>query len=520
MRIGDALKRGAVLSLLVLSVVAASANATAPKWLVGQTIEQNQDSVNGLSCPSATSCFAATDGAVVVQDSGLSYERSPDLSTLNAVSCAPATRFCMFVDGDGGAFTYNNGTLGSPGPVGSSIELDGVSCPSSGFCMAIDGQLNTVFEYTAGSWDGGHLLPIGTDTASNFVNVSCTSTQFCMALVGTDAGELYYTWNGTSWSSASTPFDASANGHVVSLTCTSASFCLETDAIGQALVFNGVTWSSPVVVDNYNAEPVLYSACAGTPTNCVAVDEFDNSYQSSDGVTWTSAVNLKPSTGLSGVSSLTCATATLCVAGDGLGDTSTYAVPPGSGKPALSGTPTVGHALTLTHAAVATSPVWYADDWRRCSGPDSGCSLSPISKSSTTYTLATADTGKYIEVRETYGFGFDEETVRSNNVGPVTQPPGTAKLAGTVTATRTGVVTIPLHCTGGPCKGTVKLIYNGTAIGSASYSIAAGVTAKVKITLNTTGKNQFKQHNWRLPVKLVITPVKGTVTTVAITLKA
>jgi hypothetical protein len=512
---GQVFRRAAALSILVTLVgLAGQASATAPKWLEGQIIDQS--SINGLSCASPTTCVAASSDAVV-QDSGLSFERNPDPNSIfNAVSCAPGTDFCMFVDGNGGAVAYQNGTFGSVAKIDGDVSIDSVSCPTASLCMAIDHN-NTVFEYSGGTWDSGTPLTVpGGDTPSNFVNVSCASSTFCIALVATDAGELTYKWDG-SWHGPAAPFDVTA-AYVVSLSCTSSTFCLETDDIGQASIYNGTGWSTPVTVDTYNSQPVLYSACTGT--DCVAVDAFDNFYSTSTGTTWTSAFNLVPSTGISGVDSLTCATATLCVAGDGLGDVTTYAVPPAPTKPALTGTPTVGQKLTVTHATVQTSPVWYADDWRRCAAPDASCSLNSISKSMTGYTLTAADVGKYIEVRETIGFGFDEETIRSNNVGPITTPPGTAKLAGSVTTTRTGVVTIPLRCTGGPCRGTVKLTYKGTAIGSASYSIAPGVTAKVKITLNATGKNQLRQHGYQLPVKLIITPTKGTVTTVAITLKA
>ena len=507
---------GVVGLLAWLGLLAGPAVAAGPRWLPAQVIEQNQGSIDGLSCPSATTCLAASSNPVV-QDGGPSFERDPDPSSLlDAVSCAPATRFCMFVDTNGGAFAYTNGTFGSVADIDGDVEIDGVACPSSSLCMAIDHN-NTVFKYSSGSWDGGTPLAVPTgDTPSNFVNVACATTTFCVALVGTDNGELYYTWTGSSWSSASSPFDATA-GHVVSLSCTSTSFCLATDDIGQALVFNGTSWSSPNHIDTFNPQPILYSACVGT--SCVAVDFFDNFFQSTDGSTWSSAVNIHSSTSISGVESLACATATLCVAGDGVGDATTYAIPPTPGKPTLTGTPSVGHALTLGHAPVQTQPVWRADDWRRCASPDAGCTLSPISRSQTGYTLATADANRYIDVRETVGFGFDEEgPLVSNIVGPIVPTPGTASFAGSVTTTRAGVVTVALRCTGGPCKGAVKLSYHGSSVGSAVYSIASGQTGKIKIRLTRSATNQLQQRG-QLTVTLVIKPSQGRSTGTAIKLK-
>jgi Ca2+-binding RTX toxin-like protein len=115
---------------------------------------------------------------------------------------------------------------------------------------------------------------------------------------------------------------------------------------------------------------------------------------------------------------VSCAASTLCVAVDGTGNATTYAVPPG--VPALAGTASVGQTLTLSHAPAAQPSVWYADDWRRCDGAGASCGASSISTSSSSYTLADADAGKSVEVLETVGFGFDQEgPLVSNSIGPV-----------------------------------------------------------------------------------------------------
>jgi hypothetical protein len=382
-----------VLLLGALLVIPGAARASGASWLPAQTIEPSQASINGLSCPSATTCLAAS-AVPVVQDGGLSYEPDPDpdpmTPALNAVSCAPGTRFCMFVDNNGGAFSYNDGSFGALVGIDGDIELDSVSCPSASFCMAVDHN-HAVFKYSNGSWDTGTSLTVpNAYSFTNFVNVSCVSSSFCVALTSTDGGELYYTWNGTSWSSASSPFDVDGN-HAISLSCTSTSFCLETDETGYASVFNGTSWSTPVHVDSFNSDPELYSSCVGT--SCVAVDYYDNFFHSDDGSTWTSAVDIHSSTLIAGIGSLSCATATLCVAGDGVGDATTYAVPPAAGKPALTGTPTVGHTLTLTHASVQTPSVWYHDDWRRCQNPDATSTQNPISTSGLRFEVRSSSLG-------------------------------------------------------------------------------------------------------------------------------
>jgi hypothetical protein len=285
----------------LLLIVAGTASAAGPTWMTGQIIEPTANaSINGLSCPTYTTCLAAASNIPVVQDNGPSYEPDPDpdpSGVLNAVSCAPGTDFCMFVDDSGGAFSYNNGNFSSVAPIEGNVGIESVSCPSSVFCMAIDDN-NKVFKYSNGTWDGGTQLLTGAHTFNmTFVNVSCASGSFCIALANTSDGELYYTWSGSGWSSAGGPFDASG-GHTMSLSCTSTNFCLETDEAGFASVFNGGSWSTPQHVDNPQgiANPILYTACVGT--SCVGVDTYDNFIQTSDGTTWTSAVNIGAGTGL------------------------------------------------------------------------------------------------------------------------------------------------------------------------------------------------------------------------------
>jgi hypothetical protein len=470
--------------------VAGAASAAGPTWLTGETIEPTANaSINGLSCPTYTTCLAAASNTPVVQDDGLSYEPDPDpdqLGVLNAVSCAPGTDFCMFVDDSGGAVSYSNGDFGARAGIDGDIGIESVSCPSAGFCMAIDDN-NKVFKYSNGAWDGGTQLSTGAHAFNmSFVNVSCASSSFCIALAYTSDGELYYTWDGNGWSGAGGPFDAS---DTISLSCTSTTFCLETDEAGFASVFSGSAWSTPQHVDNPQgiALPKLYSACVGT--SCVGVDNSDNFIQTGDGTTWTAAVNIGEGTGLTAkrIYSIACATPALCVVGDGEGDTSTYAIPPNPTAPTLTGSATVGQTLTLTNGSVQNPPVWYYDDWFRCDNPGVTCSIDPISTSTSSYTLAAADAGEYIEARESFGFGFDIEgfiagdPLVSNIVGPISTGGGgggggtSHTLAVTKNGTGSGTVTSApagincgAACSAGFNNGT-EVTLTATAAGGSTF---------------------------------------------------
>ena len=53
------------------------------------------------------------------------------------MSC-PSASFCVAVDDDGNAFTYNGSSWSTPSRIDTIGDLTSVSCPSSSFCVAVD----------------------------------------------------------------------------------------------------------------------------------------------------------------------------------------------------------------------------------------------------------------------------------------------------------------------------------------------------------------------------------------------
>jgi len=56
---------------------------------------------------------------------------------LHGVSC-PNGSFCIAVDQNGNAFTYNGSSWSSASNIDGSNVLESVSCPSATFCAAVD----------------------------------------------------------------------------------------------------------------------------------------------------------------------------------------------------------------------------------------------------------------------------------------------------------------------------------------------------------------------------------------------
>ena len=115
-----------------------------------------------------------------------------------------------------------------------------------------------------------------------------------------------------------------AQGIPNSVSCPTASFCVEVDDHGLASTSNGSSWSALKAIDlnstnvlGYN--PLLAVSCA-TTTFCVAVDEYGHAV-TFNGKTWSTAKNIDAGRQLLAVS---CPTTTFCAAVDGEGHALTY----------------------------------------------------------------------------------------------------------------------------------------------------------------------------------------------------
>lgn len=234
--------------------------------------------------------------------------------------------------------------------------LASVSCPSAGFCMAIDVAGNAV-AFDGSSWETPVSIdPVDGTHSNTLTAVSCSSASFCVAV--DDAGQAVYYRNGT-WSS---PTDIDGTTHLTSVACPSSAFCVAGDYKGYALVFNGSSWS-PAQVTNGGVRIVAVSCpslsfcmtgdasgAAETLTSswnwlgkidtnlfldavscasaqfCVATDSsllgFGPAHEVTyDGSTWTAPAAVDSNWGLESVS---CASAQFCAAVDSGGQALTY----------------------------------------------------------------------------------------------------------------------------------------------------------------------------------------------------
>ncbi|MHB8263478.1 MAG: protease pro-enzyme activation domain-containing protein [Acidimicrobiales bacterium] len=155
-----------------------------------------------------------------------------------------------------------------------------------------------------GSWSAPKKID-----SNDGLYVSCTSSSFC-AVVDESGDAL--TWNGSSWSNPVSIDSANAGG-LYGVSCTSTTFCM---AVGNgAVTWNGSSWSQPV---SSSADGPV--SCR-SPSFCVAVN-FNGDALTWNGSSWSNPVSVDPNGG--GLYSVSCASTTFCAAADAHGNVVTY----------------------------------------------------------------------------------------------------------------------------------------------------------------------------------------------------
>jgi hypothetical protein len=224
----------------------------------------------------------------------------------------------------------------------TSHELDAVSCPSAAFCMAVGASLDAsdsegapVAEtFNGQTWSLRHPVTVGSTT--EFTGVSCLTATSCTVVGASTAGGGHGTplaehWDGKTWRVEATKPPA-GGGQLQSVSCPSASTCVatglaETGAGGNQIAGLAERWRSGGAGWTITTTPqpaggsLLSAVSCPSVSHCVAVGAAGYSQTTKlrdlveiwDGTHWTSTGVPSPR-GLAGLSSVSCATTTSCVA--------------------------------------------------------------------------------------------------------------------------------------------------------------------------------------------------------------
>ncbi len=368
-----------VVQSMVVGVVPSSASTTptsGPQWSAGTTLVANKGGVDVVSCVAATFCVAGDHTGDVSYFNGSSWSTPQNIDGANAITAiaCPTTTFCVATDAIGQYVTMTGSTWSSPVPFHpfESLQMLGVSCSSPLFCMAVGETSNFTpvdYYYNNGVWtlDSVNLGP-GDNSA--FDAVSCAPTDVCLA---TDFGGNVTTFtlsagSTPTFSHTTTKIDPTDQTYIAnSISCVTATSCVAGSNSNMVSTFNGVSWTT-VTPFLLGANGVLVSCVA---TTCVANDSNAQAVSSSvPFTTWSTPGTITIPSQINGVScyavlasaacqavdndgfsvaltlgtngvplytpsttvfdpphvlsSVTCASATYCIAGDTAGETVTY----------------------------------------------------------------------------------------------------------------------------------------------------------------------------------------------------
>jgi len=224
-------------------------------WKASKPVVPGGDGVSGLyaiSCPSTSLCFAAGAadqfGPVPADQLPLAEQWTPrgwarlklpalrgsEENTLNGISCTSATQ-CAAV-GDYSASLTQYGLIeqlkggawsASKAPKSVNGMLSGVSCPATALCVAVGQLLNghsLVERWSGGTWTAAAAPAPG--TTSWLDGVSCASATHCVAIGGTPVpseSAFVDTLNGTTWTKTAQTGKSFKVGALFAVSCFSTS---------------------------------------------------------------------------------------------------------------------------------------------------------------------------------------------------------------------------------------------------------------------------------------------------------
>ena len=236
-----------------------------------------------------------------------------------------------------GAVVDTATVVSSPDDGTFAQRLTSVSCVSASNCVAVGSagsfQVSTTL---AMAWNGTEWSTMSTPNngSNELLSVSCVSASSCVAVGGAgtpfSGTTLAMVWNGSTWSAVSSPSPSpGSNNKLMSVSCTSASNCVAVGFSGMmnqettlAMVWDGSEWSivsSPNPGTGFVGNKLNSVTCLSA-SSCVAVGSTSQGglgqtlVMSWDGSEW--SVVSSPNSGQSGnaLNSVSCVSATNCVA--------------------------------------------------------------------------------------------------------------------------------------------------------------------------------------------------------------
>ena len=279
-----------------------------------------------VGCTPAGRCAAVTNSEAIYSSTdpatgGWRIVDAAYYETMTAVSC-PTTTLCVATDSQGGiqighgptTWTESDRRYASVDP---TEDLVAITCPTATFCAALDatGNVVTSTDPTGGASAWHVTSRPGGDRVSA---ISCVSSTLCVALTkGHVLISADPTGGATAWIalSVATATFSTRSTLTTAVSCSPTGLCVVLDEKGDVATSTDPTGgASAWTVAKVDTRRLSRVSCPSA-SFCVAVDTSGKTFASTDPTGGASAWKSFP--GSAGVSTLTCPSPALCVAGTG-----------------------------------------------------------------------------------------------------------------------------------------------------------------------------------------------------------
>ena len=321
-------------------------SAGARSWHSGNVLSPDGfDTLEGLTCPSATQCVATTqDGAVVTSPDPAggapSYTASQpiDEDGFDALEIAcPTATTCVSADSVPGVATITLGTTPNEtvaSNLAGSTAIQDIACPTSALCLTVDGNgtiLHSAHPAASASTWAAVASPV--TAQGGLTAVSCPTDRFCIAVGYADTVETTSTPGATAtWKYTHLPFryydnaSGETDDDLTAVSCPSVHLCVAgNDAAGVMVTTQPAGGASRWRLRQVGAaRGDLFDAVSCPDRSlCVAGDaQFGqiavSTHPARAARDWTSS-QISPGGDPAGITSLSCPTARFCLAADTAG---------------------------------------------------------------------------------------------------------------------------------------------------------------------------------------------------------
>lgn len=232
-------------------ITSTNPNGPAADWTATDVIAS---SLHAVSCASPSLCVAVSTAGQLVTSTdptggaaAWTTTKISGVGHLGAVDCAVGV--CAALDADAKILLSSNPTGGAGAwtvgePSGTSLFLSAIDCPSSALCVAVGAesrnlgggffvQENVVFTLTDPVGPGRQAERSYLGPRSFMQAISCPATSFCLAV--DKSGEAWASSDPTGGESAWSNQFIDAGEELTDVSCPSPSFCVAVDKSGHAL---------------------------------------------------------------------------------------------------------------------------------------------------------------------------------------------------------------------------------------------------------------------------------------------